>query len=101
MEQRNKGAKTTDDSPQAVEQLDDHNCGIFAVQAAFNLAFGYELQCFQEGPKVFDPRDGKKPRMAIELRNGGFTGDYQYVSLVFLCFPSISSRGNPKMILSP
>lgn len=63
-------SQTTDDSPDAAQQSDDYNCGIFTCTSAFCLAFGFRLTCFTGND--LDPF--KKPRMAAEFANGGLSG---------------------------
>lgn len=62
---------TLDDSPDGAQQQDAYNCGVFAATTAFCLAFGHRLTCFKEA----DLDAHKKPRMAAEFANGGFSGD--------------------------
>lgn len=75
-------------------------CGIFATTNAFCLAFGFDLLCYgqvQPGylrsdtdTDIYDLDDLKKPRMAVEMFNGGFDGDFEYDMLEL---PSIVGRG--------
>ncbi|CZT41087.1 uncharacterized protein RSE6_00772 [Rhynchosporium secalis] len=67
-------SKNTDKSPYAPQQRDFYNCGAFTMTNAFCLAFGYDLTCYKE--KDLDKL--KKPRIAFELIEGDFTGEYQY-----------------------
>lgn len=67
-------SETTDDSPDGPQQSDFYTCGIFATTTAFCLAFGYDLNCWVQA----DLEAYKKHRMAVELRNGEFSGDYEY-----------------------
>ncbi|KUJ18889.1 uncharacterized protein LY89DRAFT_732428 [Mollisia scopiformis] len=73
-------SQTTDDGPNAAQQDDEYNCGVFTATSAMCLAFGFRLNCFVEGD--LDKR--KKPRMAAEFANGGFFGpgfDYDLLDL--------------------
>lgn len=74
----------SDDSPVVPGQADGYNCGVFALTHAFNLAFGFDLQCFDTWvpkDKRLGPPDlntGKKPRMAAELNKEAFRDEYAY-----------------------
>jgi hypothetical protein len=46
--QWNSWSQTTDNSPNAVQQHDTHNCGVFTCTNALCLAFGYDLLCYEE-----------------------------------------------------
>ena len=51
-----------------------YNCGAYTITNAFCMAFGYDLECFRE-----DQLDRwKKARVAFELLQRGFKGDYDY-----------------------
>lgn len=65
---------TTDKSPNCCQQKDMYNCGTFVMTNAFCLAFGFDLLCYR--PE--DLNRGKRPRIAAELNNGGFSGDFAY-----------------------
>jgi len=65
---------TTDKSPNCCRQKDMYNCGTFVMTNAFCLAFGFDLLCYREE----DLNYGKRPRIAAELNNGGFSGDFEY-----------------------
>ncbi|KAE8444564.1 hypothetical protein EG329_014488 [Mollisiaceae sp. DMI_Dod_QoI] len=71
-----KRTRTDDGSPDAPQQRDGFNCGVFTVTNAFCLAFGYDILCYNG----FDLIDLKRPRILAELRNGGFgeNGKYDY-----------------------
>jgi hypothetical protein len=58
---------------------DVYNCGVFACTNALLLAFGYNLKCFTA--RELD--QFRKKRMVAELRNGGFSGLYNYDLLEF------------------
>lgn len=65
---------TKDGSPDVPVQRDSHNCGLFTVTNAFNLAFGYDLLCYSKD----DLDNLKRQRMCAELANGGFGGLKRY-----------------------
>ncbi|KAH9211337.1 hypothetical protein DL95DRAFT_464928 [Leptodontidium sp. 2 PMI_412] len=70
-------SKKTDKSPDAVQQRDNYNCGAFTTTNAFCLAFGYNLECYTE-----DKLDKwKKARVAFELMQQRFHGEYEYEML--------------------
>lgn len=63
-----------DGSPNCAQQKDRYNCVIFTITNAFCLAFGFDLLCYRPEDLNF----GKRPRVAAELNNDGFTGDFAY-----------------------
>ncbi|KUJ20823.1 uncharacterized protein LY89DRAFT_779519 [Mollisia scopiformis] len=80
---------TDDGSPDAPQQSDSYNCGVFTVTNTFCLAFGYDILCYSQEdlPKL------KRRRMTAELRNGGFGANNKFH------YPLLDLPGNTYSLL--
>jgi hypothetical protein len=72
--QWSRRTKKEDGSPNCAQQKDRYNCGMFTITNAFCLAFGFDLLCYRQQDLDF----GKRPRVAAEFNNNGFSGDFAY-----------------------
>jgi hypothetical protein len=71
---RSERGATDDRSPNCAQQRDNYSCGVFTMTDAFCLAFGFDLLRYREKNLDF----GKRPRIAAELNNEGFSREFGY-----------------------